>query len=69
VFLDEWEEIPWQALNYLAAETNYGGRVTDPRDRRLLSTLLSDFYDPKILLESYRFSPSGVYFAPSDGPL
>ena len=69
MFLDEYEEIPWQALNYLAAETNYGGRVTDPKDRRLLCTLLSDYYDQNILLESYRFSLSGLYYAPNDGPL
>ena len=34
--------LPWQALQYLVGETNYGGRVTDSHDRRLLTTLVQD---------------------------
>lgn len=64
MFLDEYEHIPYEALNYIVAEANYGGRVTDPKDRRLISILLKDFYTPKILEDSYRLSPSGIYYAP-----
>ena len=64
MFLDEYEEIPWEALNYMVAEANYGGRVTDPKDRRLISILLKDFYTQKILSDEYKFSPSGKYYAP-----
>lgn len=49
MFLDEYEEIPFEALNYMVAEANYGGRVTDPLDRRLIKILLKIFYNPKIL--------------------
>jgi len=41
--------VPWDALQYLTGECNYGGRVTDDLDRRLLSTLLADVYAPRLL--------------------
>ena len=39
-FLDFYDEVPFQALTYMVAEANYGGRVTDPQDRRCIMTLL-----------------------------
>ncbi|ETL39916.1 hypothetical protein L916_08791 [Phytophthora nicotianae] len=64
------DPIPYAALAYLAGECNYGGRVTDDKDRRCLITILSDFYTPDILSDNYTFSPSGLYYAPSaDGSL
>lgn len=46
MFLDEFagQEIPFDALKYLTAECNYGGRVTDDKDRRLIVTLLDQYY-------------------------
>ena len=38
----------------MVAEANYGGRVTDPKDRRLISVILSDYYTPEILDEDYK---------------
>lgn len=69
MFLDEYDEIPWEALNYMVAEANYGGRVTDPKDRRLILILLKDFYTPTILENDYKFDSSGIYYAPQDGNL
>lgn len=69
MFLNEYEDIPYEALNYMVAEANYGGRVTDPKDRRLISIILKGFYTPAILKDEYRFSPSGVYFCPPEGSL
>lgn len=37
-------QTPWDALKYLIAEANYGGRVTDELDRRVLSSYLNRFY-------------------------
>lgn len=45
MFIDENPtDIPFDALKYLTAECNYGGRVTDDKDRRLIVTLLNDYY-------------------------
>ena len=46
------------------AGANYGGRVTDDKDRRLISTILESFYTEKVLDDEYRFSESGIYYAP-----
>uniref|UniRef100_A0A8D1WK46 Dynein axonemal heavy chain 12 n=1 Tax=Sus scrofa TaxID=9823 RepID=A0A8D1WK46_PIG len=68
LFINEYDTIPFEAISYLTGECNYGGRVTDDWDRRLLLTMLADFYNPHIIENShYKFSPSGNYFAPPKG--
>jgi len=64
LFLNDYEEIPWAVLQFLEAEINYGGRVTDDKDRRLLNTIVKGFTCPQVLEKDYRFSESGVYYAP-----
>uniref|UniRef100_A0A3B5L7L8 Uncharacterized protein n=1 Tax=Xiphophorus couchianus TaxID=32473 RepID=A0A3B5L7L8_9TELE len=44
LYLDKYEEIPWDALKYLIAGVNYGGHVTDEWDRRLLTTYINDYF-------------------------
>jgi dynein heavy chain len=46
MFIDEYPDaLPCKALNYLTGECNYGGRVTEGMDRRLLATLLAFYYN------------------------
>lgn len=52
MFLDQYDELPLEALTYLTGECNYGGRVTDDKDRRLLISLLGIFYNRNLVEES-----------------
>lgn len=68
MFINEYEEIPYDAITYMTGQCNYGGRVTDVWDMRCLTTILADFYNPAIIAEpKYKFSTSGVYYAPQKG--
>ncbi|XP_074141707.1 dynein axonemal heavy chain 6 isoform X2 [Sminthopsis crassicaudata] len=57
-------KIPWDALIYITGEITYGGRVTDTWDQRCLRTVLKRFFSPQTLEENYKYSDSGIYFAP-----
>jgi len=69
VFLNHFENIPWEALKYMVAEANYGGRVTDPNDRTCISLVLEDFYSPEMLKDKHKMSESGKYIVPTEGDL
>ena len=63
-FLDEEDEVPWEALTYLTGHINYGGRVTDDWDRVCLLSTLKKFYVAEAIEEGYLFSESGTYYLP-----
>jgi hypothetical protein len=60
-FLGDSNDIPFEALNYVIGELNYGGRVTDYWDRRLLLSILSQYFTPKFSNERY---PSPDFASP-----
>lgn len=56
LYLDEYEDTPWDALKYLISGVNYGGHVTDDWDRRLLTTYINDcFCEQSIATPFYRY--------------
>jgi len=71
VFLDEYpERTPWEAMRYLIAEANYGGRVTDDWDRRLVNVYMNQFFAPEaISVNNFPLSSLPEYYLPPDGPL
>lgn len=59
MFINESED-PYEALSYLIGECNYGGRVTDDWDRRLIVTILADYINPRVIsVKNYTFSDVG----------
>ncbi|XP_018647275.1 dynein heavy chain, putative [Schistosoma mansoni] len=65
MFVNEYDKFPYDAIQYMTGECNYGGRVTDERDRRCLMTILLDFLCQNVVSDPhYKFSPSGLYYAP-----
>jgi len=70
LYIDNYEVTPWEAIRYLIGEANYGGRVTDPWDRRLVNTYLDTWYcDEALTTENFKLSSLPTYYIPDDGPL
>ena len=68
LFLDlDTDHIPFKLLQYCTAECNYGGRVTDDKDRRCLQTILTDFYCEDVFDDEYKYSIMDEYYAPKFG--
>lgn len=61
MLLDDYKDIPFKVLNFLGAEINYGGRVTDDKDLRLIKTILATYINPEMLRDGHKFSASGLY--------
>jgi len=61
IFLDDYDVIDFKVLNILGAEVNYGGRVTDDKDIRLIKSILGRFVNEGALKIDNGFSDSGIY--------
>ena len=68
MYVNDNKKTPFAALKYATGECNYGGRVTDDKDRRLLNTLLRKVYQPEALKDGFSLSDSGIYAIPPEGP-
>lgn len=66
MYLDEQPDIPYTALNYIVAEVNYGGRVTDDKDVRMIKALLKRYFCPEIMNDAYKLSKLDNYQAPPE---
>jgi hypothetical protein len=48
MLLDDYKEVPYKVINFIGAEVNYGGRVTDFIDVRLIKTILSLYINKEV---------------------
>lgn len=69
MYLNEQEVVPYQALNYVVAEANYGGRVTDDKDGRLIRAMLKSYFRPEVMNDNFKLSKLDHYYCPPEGPL
>ena len=64
-FHDDTIFVPWSQLKYMTGQLNYGGRVTDDKDRRALMTILDTYYTQDLLSNpEFSFDPNGKYVSP-----
>ena len=63
-FLNDHENVPWEAIRFVIGEINYGGRVTDELDRRCLNSVLNNFLKPEILYENFAYLENSPYTIP-----
>lgn len=70
IYLDEYQDTPWDALKYLIAGVNYGGHVTDDWDRKVLYTYINDLFKNEVLTTPFfKLSSLPTYYIPKDGSL
>merc|ERR1719265_916737 len=70
MYLDENPiEIPWDAIRYLIADANYGGRVTDAPDNRILRAYATEYFSPNALQPKFMLSSLPTYFIPEENTL
>ncbi|XP_047030670.1 dynein axonemal heavy chain 12 [Helicoverpa zea] len=63
MFLNQYEEIQYVAIKYLTGECNYGGRVTDDWDRRLIVTILDNYVNANVVNDpNYTFCDIGPQY-------
>merc|ERR1719346_927059 len=69
MYLLSQKDIPWVTLRVVIAEVNYGGRVTDEKDVRLISALLRGYFCPEMLQKNFCFMGLAAYYPPAEGTL
>lgn len=65
MLLTQYEHVPYDAIGYLTAECNYGGRVTDTWDRRAIVTILGDYVNNDVVTDNrYKFATDERFTVP-----
>jgi len=68
-FLARYEHVPYEVLVNLVGHINYGGRITDDWDRRMVMTVLTSIINPGILSDDFPLAPGDAYRSPVAGKI
>lgn len=64
MYIEEYNDIPFKILQFLIGVINYGGRVTDDKDSKLISAILTKYLNDLVLDDLYKFDEQGIYYPP-----
>ena len=68
--VEKQEKISMDSLSYIIANINYGGRVTEEWDRKVLESTLRIYVNPKMLKKTdFSFDISSVYILPASNKM
>jgi len=66
-FLARYDKVPYKVLVNLFGHINYGGRITDDWDRRMVMTLLRGIINEGIMDDEFQIAPGREYYSPPPG--
>ena len=66
MYIEEYKEqgVPFEILRFLVGTINYGGRVTDDKDEKLIAAILSSYFNELIFDDMFKFSEGEGYESP-----
>jgi dynein heavy chain len=66
MYIEEQHQVPYETLQYVIGDVNYGGRVTDYMDQRTVAAVLVTFICPGAVEEDlYAYTVDGKYAPPA----
>jgi dynein heavy chain len=67
LLVEENEDVPWEGIQYIIGNINYGGRVTDKNDQVCLMAMFNKCCNAETLEENYFYTEDEVFKVPSQG--
>ena len=66
MYIEEYKEqgVPFEILRFLVGTINYGGRVTDDKDEKLIAAILNSYFNELIFDDMFKFSEGEGYESP-----
>jgi dynein heavy chain len=66
MYIEEQSTVPYETLQYVIGDVNYGGRVTDYMDQRTVAAILVSYICPSAVEDaSYAYTTDGKYAPPA----